>query len=29
MRFDKCTGCMQCAEVCPNDAIQVSFNGGN
>lgn len=29
VRFDKCTGCMQCAEVCPNDAIQVSFNGGN
>jgi len=28
VRFDKCTGCMDCVEVCPNNAIQVSFNEG-
>ncbi|MBE9501902.1 MAG: 4Fe-4S binding protein [Dehalococcoidia bacterium] len=25
VRFDKCTGCMKCAEVCPKNAVQVSF----
>ena len=25
VRFDKCTGCMECVEVCPKNAIQVSF----
>jgi len=28
VRFDKCTGCMDCVEVCPQGAIQVSFSGG-
>ena len=28
VRFDKCTGCMDCVEVCPQNAIQVSFSGG-
>ena len=28
VRFDKCTGCMECVEVCPKNAIQVSFDGG-
>ena len=28
VRFDKCTGCMDCVEVCPNNAIQVSFSEG-
>lgn len=25
VRFEKCTGCMDCVEVCPKGAIQVSF----
>jgi NAD-dependent dihydropyrimidine dehydrogenase PreA subunit len=25
VRFEKCTGCMECVEVCPKNAIQVSF----
>jgi len=29
VRFDKCTGCMDCVKVCPQNAIQVSFSGGN
>lgn len=28
VRFDKCTGCMDCVEVCPKGALQVSFSGG-
>lgn len=28
VRFDKCTGCMDCVKVCPQGAIQVSFSGG-
>lgn len=28
VRFDKCTGCMDCVKVCPQNAIQVSFSGG-
>jgi len=28
VRFDKCTGCMDCIKVCPQGAIQVSFSGG-
>jgi NADH-quinone oxidoreductase subunit I len=28
VHFDKCTGCMDCVEVCPQSAIQVSFDGG-
>ena len=28
VRFDMCTGCMDCVEVCPRGAIQVSFNEG-
>jgi ferredoxin len=27
VRFQFCSGCMKCVEVCPSDAIQVSFNG--
>ncbi len=26
--LNKCSGCMDCVKVCPNDAIQVSFNEG-
>jgi len=25
VRFEKCTGCMDCVTVCPKSAIQVSF----
>ena len=25
VRLEKCTGCMECVEVCPKNAIQVSF----
>jgi len=25
VRFEKCTGCMECIEICPHKAIQVSF----
>ena len=25
VRFEKCTGCMDCVNVCPKNAIQVSF----
>ncbi len=25
VRFEKCTGCMDCVNVCPKSAIQVSF----
>ncbi|MBA7604547.1 hypothetical protein ES703_11672 [subsurface metagenome] len=25
VRIDKCTGCMECVEICPGNAIQVSF----
>ena len=25
VRFEKCTGCMDCVNVCPESAIQVSF----
>ncbi len=25
VRFDKCSGCMECVEICPQNAIQVSF----
>lgn len=28
VRLEKCTVCLDCAKVCPNGAIQVSFNGG-
>jgi NADH-quinone oxidoreductase subunit I len=28
VRLEKCTGCMDCVEVCPQNAIQVSFSGG-
>jgi NAD-dependent dihydropyrimidine dehydrogenase PreA subunit len=27
VRFEKCTGCMDCVSSCPNGAIQVSFGG--
>jgi ferredoxin len=29
VRVDKCTGCLDCVEVCPQNAIQVSFSGGS
>jgi NADH-quinone oxidoreductase subunit I len=29
VRLDKCTGCLDCVEVCPQNAIQVSFSGGS
>jgi ferredoxin len=29
VRIDKCTGCLDCVEVCPQNAIQVSFSGGS
>lgn len=29
VRFQFCTGCMDCVRVCPQQAIQVSFTGGN
>ncbi|MBN2462956.1 MAG: 4Fe-4S dicluster domain-containing protein [Dehalococcoidia bacterium] len=25
VRFEKCTGCMDCVNICPKNAIQVSF----
>ncbi len=25
VRFEKCSGCMDCVNGCPNNAIQVSF----
>jgi NAD-dependent dihydropyrimidine dehydrogenase PreA subunit len=25
VRFEKCTGCMDCVNTCPQNAIQVSF----
>jgi len=25
VRLEKCTGCMECVEVCPQNAIEVSF----
>ena len=25
VRFDKCTGCMECVDICPRNCIQVSF----
>ena len=28
VRVDKCTGCLDCVTVCPQNAIQVSFSGG-
>jgi NAD-dependent dihydropyrimidine dehydrogenase PreA subunit len=29
VRFDKCSGCMDCVDGCPQSAIQVSFGGGD
>ena len=26
VRFDKCTGCMDCVEICPPHAIRVSLS---
>lgn len=26
--LNKCTGCMDCVNVCPNNAIQVTFDQG-
>ena len=28
VRFQKCTGCLDCVRACPQKAIQVTFNGG-
>lgn len=25
VRFEKCTACMECVNICPKSAIQVSF----
>jgi len=25
VRFDKCTGCLECVNICPEGAIHVSF----
>jgi NAD-dependent dihydropyrimidine dehydrogenase PreA subunit len=25
VRFEKCSGCMDCVKVCPQNAIQVTF----
>ena len=25
VRFEKCTGCMDCVKICPQNAIQVRF----
>jgi len=25
VRFERCTGCMECVNICPKSAIQVSF----
>jgi ferredoxin len=27
VRFQFCTGCLKCVDVCPTDAIQISFDG--
>jgi ferredoxin len=27
VRFQFCTGCLKCVEVCPTDAIAISFDG--
>lgn len=27
VRYQVCSGCLKCVEVCPTDAIQVSFDG--
>ncbi len=27
VRFQFCTGCLKCVEVCPTDAIEISFDG--
>lgn len=27
VRFQFCTGCLRCVEVCPTDAIEISFDG--
>jgi NADH-quinone oxidoreductase subunit I len=27
VRYQFCTGCLKCVEVCPTDAIQISFDG--
>lgn len=26
VRFQFCTGCLKCVDVCPTDAIQISFD---
>ncbi len=28
VRFQVCSACMKCVEVCPNGAIQVTVDGG-
>ena len=28
VRFQACTACMKCAEICPNGAIQVTLDRG-
>ena len=28
VRFERCTGCMDCVNVCPHDAIRVTLSGG-
>jgi NAD-dependent dihydropyrimidine dehydrogenase PreA subunit len=28
VRFEKCSGCMDCVSTCPQSAIRVSFDGG-
>ncbi|MBM3149539.1 MAG: 4Fe-4S dicluster domain-containing protein [Chloroflexi bacterium] len=25
VRFDRCTGCMECVEICPKGALKVNF----
>ena len=29
VRPDKCSCCMDCVEVCPQNAIQVTYSGGD